>query len=53
MSQHASIPLNEAAARLAIRQLMEANAHCADRRDALTGRRSARYRDGAKRRSRE
>jgi hypothetical protein len=53
MSQHASISLNEAADHLAIRELIEANAHCADRREALTGGRSARYRDRAKRRSRE
>jgi len=34
MSKHASIPPNEAADRLAIRELVEAYAHCADRRDA-------------------
>ncbi len=34
MSTHASISTNEAAARLAIRELVEAYAHCADRRDA-------------------
>jgi hypothetical protein len=34
MSQHAAISPNEAAVRLAIRELIEAYAHCADRRDA-------------------
>src|SRR6476620_10575438 len=34
MSQHISISPNEAADRLAIRELVEAYAHCADRRDA-------------------
>ena len=34
MSKHISISLAEAADRLAIRQLVEAYAHCADRRDA-------------------
>ena len=34
MSKHASITPNEAADRLAIRELVEAYAHCADRRDA-------------------
>src|SRR5258706_14067422 len=34
MSQHATIPPNEASDRLAIRELVEAYAHCADRRDA-------------------
>src|SRR6201981_3518465 len=34
MSQHATISPNEAADRLAIRELVEAYAHCADRRDA-------------------
>lgn len=34
MSQHLSISPNEAADRLAIRELIEAYAHCADRRDA-------------------
>jgi ketosteroid isomerase-like protein len=34
MSQHASISPAEAADRLAIRELVEAYAHCADRRDA-------------------
>jgi hypothetical protein len=34
MSKHASIPTEEAADRLAIRELVEAYAHCADRRDA-------------------
>jgi hypothetical protein len=34
MSQHAAIPATEAADRLAIRELVEAYAHCADRRDA-------------------
>ncbi len=34
MSKHASISPNEAADRLAIRELIEAYAHCADRRDA-------------------
>jgi SnoaL-like domain len=34
MSQHASISPTEAADRLAIRELIEAYAHCADRRDA-------------------
>ena len=34
MSKHVSISVNEAADRLAIRELVEAYAHCADRRDA-------------------
>ena len=34
MSQHLTISPNEAADRLAIRELVEAYAHCADRRDA-------------------
>jgi len=34
MRKHVSISPNEAAARLAIRELVEAYAHCADRRDA-------------------
>ena len=34
MSQHVTVSLNEAADRLAIRELVEAYAHCADRRDA-------------------
>jgi hypothetical protein len=34
MSKHITISLNEAADRLAIRELVEAYAHCADRRDA-------------------
>src|SRR5271169_3279255 len=34
MSQHAGISPEEAADRLAIRELVEAYAHCADRRDA-------------------
>src|SRR6202035_416078 len=34
MSQHITISPNEAADRLAIRELIEAYAHCADRRDA-------------------
>jgi hypothetical protein len=34
MSQHAAISSTEAADRLAIRELIEAYAHCADRRDA-------------------
>jgi hypothetical protein len=34
MSKHISISSNEAADRLAIRELVEAYAHCADRRDA-------------------
>src|SRR6201993_1300830 len=34
MSQHVSISPAEAADRLAIRELIEAYAHCADRRDA-------------------
>ena len=34
MSEHAAISPNEAAERLAIRELVEAYAHCADRRDA-------------------
>src|ERR1700723_132530 len=34
MSQHVSISPEEAADRLAIRELVEAYAHCADRRDA-------------------
>jgi hypothetical protein len=34
MRRHAAISANEAADRLAIRELIEAYAHCADRRDA-------------------
>ena len=34
MSKHVSIPPSEVADRLAIRELVEAYAHCADRRDA-------------------
>ena len=34
MSEHVAISPNEAADRLAIRELVEAYAHCADRRDA-------------------
>jgi hypothetical protein len=34
MGKHVSISPNEAADRLAIRELVEAYAHCADRRDA-------------------
>jgi len=34
MSKHATISPNDAADRLAIRELVEAYAHCADRRDA-------------------
>ena len=34
MAKHASISPEEAADRLAIRELIEAYAHCADRRDA-------------------
>ena len=34
MGKHVSISLEEAADRLAIRELVEAYAHCADRRDA-------------------
>ena len=34
MAKHASILPGEAADRLAIRELVEAYAHCADRRDA-------------------
>jgi hypothetical protein len=34
MSKHVSISLEEAADRIAIRELVEAYAHCADRRDA-------------------
>ena len=34
MSKHVAISLEEAADRLAIRELVEAYAHCADRRDA-------------------
>jgi hypothetical protein len=34
MSQHVVISISEAADRLAIRELVEAYAHCADRRDA-------------------
>jgi SnoaL-like domain len=34
MSKHVAISLEDAADRLAIRQLVEAYAHCADRRDA-------------------
>ena len=34
MSQHATVSAGEAADRLAIRELVEAYAHCADRRDA-------------------
>ena len=36
MSNHATISPSEAADRLAIRELVEAYAHCADRRDAKT-----------------
>jgi ketosteroid isomerase-like protein len=36
MSKHATISPSEAADRLAIRELVEAYAHCADRRDAKT-----------------
>ena len=35
MSQHVTISANEAADRLTIRELVEAYAHCADRRDAI------------------
>ena len=34
MSQHVTVSPGEAADRLAIRELVEAYAHCADRRDA-------------------
>ena len=34
MSKHLTVSPNEAADRLAIRELVEAYAHCADRRDA-------------------
>ena len=34
MSKHATVPPEEAADRIAIRELVEAYAHCADRRDA-------------------
>jgi hypothetical protein len=34
MSKHLIVSPNEAADRLAIRELVEAYAHCADRRDA-------------------
>jgi ketosteroid isomerase-like protein len=34
MSKHATVSPGEAADRLAIRELVEAYAHCADRRDA-------------------
>jgi hypothetical protein len=34
MSVHSSVPLAEAADRLALRELFDAYAHCADRRDA-------------------
>jgi len=34
MSQHVAISAKEAADRLAIRELVEAYAHCADRRDS-------------------
>ena len=34
MSEHVAISPNEAADRLAIRELVESYAHCADRRDA-------------------
>jgi hypothetical protein len=34
MSKHVTISSNEAADRLAIRELVESYAHCADRRDA-------------------
>jgi len=34
MSQHLTISPGEAANRLAIRELIQAYAHCADRRDA-------------------
>jgi hypothetical protein len=33
-SRHSTLPLEEAADRLAIRELIDAYAHCADRRDA-------------------
>ena len=36
MSKHIRISPEEAADRLAIRELVEAYAHCADRRDATT-----------------
>jgi ketosteroid isomerase-like protein len=36
VSKHVNISPNEAADRLAIRELVEAHAHCADRRDAKT-----------------
>ncbi|MGA9463217.1 MAG: nuclear transport factor 2 family protein, partial [Terracidiphilus sp.] len=35
MGRHVNISLEEAADRLAIRELVEAYAHCADRRDAM------------------
>src|SRR5229473_4898499 len=35
MGKHVTISPNEAADRLAIRELIEAYAHCADRRDAI------------------
>jgi hypothetical protein len=35
VSKHVTIPPSEAADRLAIRELVEAYAHCADRRDAI------------------
>ena len=41
MSQHVTISANEAADRLAIRELIGAYAHCADRRDAPDGRLAA------------
>jgi hypothetical protein len=34
MCKHLTVSFNEAAERLAIRELVEAYAHCADRRDA-------------------
>ena len=68
MSKHVTLSPNEAADRLAIRELVEAYAHCADRRDAngqmslftadthfpvyLTPRRGPRTRDGPSSRER-
>ena len=37
MTSHATISPQEAADRLAIRELIDAYAHCADRRDAKAG----------------
>jgi len=34
MSKHVTLSPSEAASRLAIRELVEADAHCADRREA-------------------